>query len=290
MKTIAFLLCFLVSGLWSLTARSETVKLAWNPNPETNISHYILSYGKGSRSYSANVHTEGALTTIDVSDLEPATTYFFAVRAVNDKGLQSEPSAEVAYTTQPAAGLPSKLDRGGWTVTASSGDAAAAIDGGEETEWVSTSELAPHWIQVELPRQALVSALMIQHPAARPGHITDYEIQSSLDGEAWVEIAAGAWHPTNPSKYALTDLAVCRYVRLWSTDPLAAITELDLGGDYAPAPPAQMRLTIQRAADFSGAWSDIDHPLVFVEHPQVLVPADARQFFRLKIETTTPTP
>ena len=115
-------LLLLIAFLWfSILAacRGADVKLAWNPNPETNISHYVLSYGKASRAYTVEVSTEG--TTLAVSDLEFPHTYYFAVRAVNDKGLQSELSEEISYTVP--APMPDGvvlMDRSAWTLTVSS--------------------------------------------------------------------------------------------------------------------------------------------------------------------------
>jgi VCBS repeat-containing protein len=79
-----------------LPAAAASVKLAWNPNPEPNIANYRLSYGTASRSYTQNVDA-GTATSVTVSGLEQGKTYYFAVRAINDKGLQSEPSAEVSH-------------------------------------------------------------------------------------------------------------------------------------------------------------------------------------------------
>lgn len=79
-----------------LPAAASSVKLAWNPNPEPNIANYRLSYGTASRAYTQNVDA-GTATTATVSGLEQGKTYYFAVRAINDTGLQSEPSAEVSH-------------------------------------------------------------------------------------------------------------------------------------------------------------------------------------------------
>ncbi len=79
-----------------LPAAAASVKLAWNPNPEPDITNYRLSYGTSSRTYTQNVDA-GTATTVTVSNLEQGKTYYFAVRAINAKGLQSEPSAEVSH-------------------------------------------------------------------------------------------------------------------------------------------------------------------------------------------------
>jgi len=108
-----------------LPAAASSVKLAWNPNPEPNIVNYRLSYGTGSRSYSQSVDS-GTATTVAVSGLEQGKTYYFSVRAINDKGFQSEPSAEVSHYVEipaPANQAPVANDQ---TVTTDE-DTAVAI-------------------------------------------------------------------------------------------------------------------------------------------------------------------
>jgi hypothetical protein len=77
----------------------KDVKLAWNPNPETNISHYILSWGDSTRNYlqSKIVYHPTTQTTVNLrSSIGNPKTYYFAVKAVNVKGLMSAYSSEVS--------------------------------------------------------------------------------------------------------------------------------------------------------------------------------------------------
>src|SRR5579864_9441268 len=52
----------------------------WNPNPETDIAGYILSYGMqpGVHPNSVNV---GNVTTYQITTLTPGQTYYFVVQA-----------------------------------------------------------------------------------------------------------------------------------------------------------------------------------------------------------------
>ncbi len=78
-------------------AESAVVTLAWNPNPESDLAGYALSYGT----------TSGQLTTtIDVGNTtiyafaipDPTKVYYIAIRAYDTSGLFSPFSNEVATT------------------------------------------------------------------------------------------------------------------------------------------------------------------------------------------------
>lgn len=72
-----------------------SVILAWNPNVETNISHYLVYAGASSRNYT-NCISAGKNTncTYRTTGSNP---YYFAVTAVNTHGQESLFSNEVLY-------------------------------------------------------------------------------------------------------------------------------------------------------------------------------------------------
>lgn len=72
-----------------------SVTLAWAPNPEPDIAGYRLYYGTISHSYPLYVETSA--TTATVSNLMEGATFFFAVTAYNNAGLESAFSSEVSY-------------------------------------------------------------------------------------------------------------------------------------------------------------------------------------------------
>jgi hypothetical protein len=76
----------------------ESVTLAWDPNSEPDLAGYRLYYGTASRSYYRTVEVAGG-TSVPVADLDPGTTYYFAVTAYNTAGLESDFSNEVSHTT-----------------------------------------------------------------------------------------------------------------------------------------------------------------------------------------------
>ncbi|HAV63985.1 MAG TPA: hypothetical protein DCY13_16665 [Verrucomicrobiales bacterium] len=78
------------------TRASGRVTVAWDPNPETNITHYHVLYGTASRSYPLRQTVQG-LTSTTISNLQSGVTYYFAVTAENSHGLESDPSVELSY-------------------------------------------------------------------------------------------------------------------------------------------------------------------------------------------------
>lgn len=91
-------LALITTGLaaMSQTAEAAAVSLAWNANPETNVTGYRVSYGTTSGVY-PNVVAVGASPATSISGLAEGTTYFFAVAAVNQDGLQSPLSSQISY-------------------------------------------------------------------------------------------------------------------------------------------------------------------------------------------------
>jgi hypothetical protein len=86
------------------------VTLAWDPNPESDIAGYMLSYGTTSHQYSSTIDV-GNITIFAFAIPDPTMGYYFAVRAYNTRGAVSgfsnEVSAPVAQTPiAPAANSP----------------------------------------------------------------------------------------------------------------------------------------------------------------------------------------
>jgi hypothetical protein len=95
-------LMLLLSSVTQL--RAATVTAQWNPNPESNIAGYLISYGTTSGSYATTIDV-GKVTSTSLTIAGPAT-YFFALRAYNTSGATSPFSSEVsvnvpATTTAP---------------------------------------------------------------------------------------------------------------------------------------------------------------------------------------------
>jgi hypothetical protein len=89
---------------------APSVTLAWDASSDPSVTGYNLYYGGGSRNYTNTVNTGGA-TSAGISNLVVGATYYFAATCYNAAGLESDYSAEVAYTV-PAGNtnVPPTLD------------------------------------------------------------------------------------------------------------------------------------------------------------------------------------
>src|SRR5688500_534215 len=75
-------------------AAAQSVTLAWDPNPEPEVTGYRLHYGTASGQYSSQVDV-GNTTTHVVSGMDLSLDYYFAVQAYTSDGLVSTLSDEV---------------------------------------------------------------------------------------------------------------------------------------------------------------------------------------------------
>jgi alpha-L-fucosidase len=108
------------------------------------------------------------------------------------------------------------------TATASSGNAAAAIDGindvGAYSVWQSSGAL-PQWLQVDLGSVKATTFLGYLPPyqgsgPATTGQITSYEIDVSTDGTTFTKATTGTWAADGKLKSATFGPVQARYVRL----------------------------------------------------------------------------
>ena len=115
------------------SAEAGTVTLQWDPNPETDVAGYVVSYGTASGQYTAIVDVGNQLW-FQCSEVTPATTYYFAVHAYNTAGAQGPLSSEVHTTalvptlslTGISASLPSP-QISGTTVTFAAGATGGTV-------------------------------------------------------------------------------------------------------------------------------------------------------------------
>ncbi len=73
------------------------ITLAWDPSPSTNVTGYNVYYGTAPRTYSTAVNA-GFSTTQVITNLTRGATYYFSATALDQNGLESEYSSELAYT------------------------------------------------------------------------------------------------------------------------------------------------------------------------------------------------
>ncbi len=73
-----------------------TATLSWDPVNDPTVQGYNVYYGTSSRHYQTYANA-GPHTTYTVTNLQPGTTYYFAVTAYNSAG-ESDYSDEVSAT------------------------------------------------------------------------------------------------------------------------------------------------------------------------------------------------
>ncbi len=97
---------FALAMLIAATACATDVNVAWDPNPETDITKYTVHWGNAPGVYTSKIDVVPA-ETVNVSskpmvhatlDLAPGETYYIAVTATNAAGLESLPSNELEHT------------------------------------------------------------------------------------------------------------------------------------------------------------------------------------------------
>lgn len=86
---------------------AQSVKLAWDASPSSDVTGYNVYYRTDSGDWSLPLDV-GNVTTATVSNLNDATTYVFSVTAYNSARIESPRSNEVPYTT-PSPPPPEEL-------------------------------------------------------------------------------------------------------------------------------------------------------------------------------------
>lgn len=106
----------------------------------------------------------------------------------------------------------------GWSIAASSGeDAAAMLDGREETRWTSGREQAGgEWIELDLGAAQPVDQIVLDSAHSRDDYGRGYEVYTSLDGEAWGSPVASG-QANGPQVTAAFPLSLARYIKVVQT-------------------------------------------------------------------------
>ncbi len=95
-KTLVFALTFFFS-LLATQCLAITLKVGWQPSPDSRVTGYKLFYGQSSGNYSKVVDAGGE-SSCTLSDIRRGWTYYFAAAAYDAKGNQSDYSEEISYT------------------------------------------------------------------------------------------------------------------------------------------------------------------------------------------------
>jgi len=103
---LRFALCFcawLVGGGSSVLAGAGiSLSLVWSASSDPSVAGYRVHYGEGSRQYTRKLDARNS-ASVEVPNLTPGTTYYFAVTAYNGHDVESHPSNEISVTTPGVA-------------------------------------------------------------------------------------------------------------------------------------------------------------------------------------------
>lgn len=172
----------------------SSVAVSWNPSAGSTVAGYRIHFGPAPRSYTRSVDTGTALRGV-VTGLEPGTTYYFAVTAYGALGLESDLSAEIAYTTQLAVPptIAMAAPAGGATFRAPAAIGMAA-----------TVEANGHAISSV---QFMNGATVLGEDTTAPYAFT------------WVNVPAGSFYLAARARYGGTLSVTTPYTRVFITNP-----------------------------------------------------------------------
>lgn len=182
----SFILALLVTFPLAMAATpgaAATVTVAWDPNTESDLAGYVVSYGTQSGVYSTSVDV-GNTTSWTVTTLAAGQRYYFVVQAYNTSGLFSPYSDEVNVLTEPPPAAP--------TITGVS-PSSGPTTGGTALTIVGTNFAAGAFVTIGSVRAAstvVVNATTINAVTA-PGAAGTYDVRvTNPSGQSGVRSAA----------------------------------------------------------------------------------------------------
>ncbi len=203
-------LAWLLTVEGSLLRGTAGVTLAWNPSPDPNVVGYRLYYGSSSQKYTSVVSV-GPSARTSIPDLAEGVTYYFAVTAVNNFGMESSYSNELSYSlpgTRPRLDLLASTNKKAiLRVTGPPGHAyeiqatqnftqweaigVVTLDSGASRDFTDVTAAGRplrFYRLREIHRPSLRLVLAPSQPAVlritgQPGHL--YEVQATQDFTNW---------------------------------------------------------------------------------------------------------
>jgi chitodextrinase len=199
----------------------NSVSLSWNPSTDNvAVTGYRILQVSGSTS--TQVGTTGS-TSFTVTGLGPSTAYTFDVAAVDAAGNVSQPSNQVAVTTDPPS---STTDLALHHPTSESSHtqvygSANVTDGDTSTYWESANNAFPQWIQVDLGAATGVRRIVLSLPPATAWstRTQTISVQGGTDAGTSTQLLAAAGRTFDPATgntatLTLPSTVTVRYVRL----------------------------------------------------------------------------
>jgi hypothetical protein len=264
------------------------VKLAWDPNTESDLAGYRIHCGTASGSYTMHIDVH-KVTTYTVTGLTEGQTYYFAATAYDASGNESGHSNQVTCTVpsgQPPVEGSGPLSQSDWIVehvdseelVGENGRAENAFDGNRNTFWHSKwyrgADPLPHEIRIDLGGDYLITGFKyLPRQDMANGRIADYQFYVSEDGVNWgPAVAAGRFPNTTVEQTVSFQAVPGSYVRLVALkevngNPWTTVAELNVLGasakNLAPestidSPSGNVTISVGGSVDFRGSGSDPD--------------------------------
>ena len=141
MLLTALLMIWVTVSMIPAAVAQNSIKLAWDPNPESSLSGYKVHYGATSRVYAASIDV-GNVTNYALN-VPQAGTYYIAVTAYDNLQNQSGYSNEVSTTIGSCAYLISPTGR---THGLGAESGTINVSAGVACSWTATSNVS--WISI----------------------------------------------------------------------------------------------------------------------------------------------
>jgi hypothetical protein len=135
----------MLAGLPAGLHAAQSVQLAWDPSPDSNVAGYVVHYGTSSGQYPWTVDVGGRTMAI-IPGLTEGVTYYLAVTAYNTNRIESIPSNELSYQVPPLpAGRLELIRSAGTGVPAI---LRASLDPGRQYQIQASSDLK-NWTMID---------------------------------------------------------------------------------------------------------------------------------------------
>ena len=130
------------------------------------------------------------------------------------------------------------LDRTGWTPTASSGNAALAIDGDDSTRWTTNAaQSGSEWISIDLSAVTRFNRVSFNHTNFAAGdYPRNFYVEVSSNGSSWTTVYTGTGSSSSKVTTASFTPTTARFVRINQTGSAGdywSVGELNIFNDAA---------------------------------------------------------
>ncbi len=230
------------------SASGTTITLTWAANTESDLTGYKVFRGTSPGNY-PSVTQVGTVVTYQATGLNPGTTYYFALKALDAGSNESDLSVEVNATTETSGGGSGGgvilIPQGQMNVTSVSSDTAnkdKVLDGNSGTIW-QASGAGPHEMILSLGGSHNVSEF--RYLPYSWTKCTQYEVYVSATNGNWgTAVATGTWANDSTEKTASFSPTTGAFLRVRYLDNYCYAAEHNVGTSptqpEADIPQAQM--------------------------------------------------